>query len=71
MAATKLFLVVKQDTVIQATTYLVRAADTDDALEYVEAGMYIEETKPETLDTLGTVTVSVEEVQPEGKGQER
>lgn len=71
MAATKLFLVVKNDTVIQATTYLVRAHDCDHAKNLVDAGMYIEETKPETMDTIDSMTVIVEEIQSEGIGQER
>lgn len=71
MAANKLFLVTKQDTVIQMTTYLVRAQDKGDALNLVDAGMYIEETKPETMDTLGTVTTGIEEILPNGNGQER
>lgn len=71
MAGTKLFLVVKSDTVIQATTYLVRAHDCDHAKDLIDAGMYIEETKPEVMETLESQTVSVEEINQEGVGQER
>lgn len=71
MAATKLFLVVKNDTVIQATTYLVRAHDCDHAKNLVDAGMYIEETKPETVDTIESFTTNVEQIDPEGEGQSR
>lgn len=71
MAATKLFLVIKQDVVVQATSYLVRAHDEDHAKSLVDNGMYIEETKPETLDTLESETVNVTEINPEGIGQER
>jgi hypothetical protein len=71
MAATKLFLVVKTDTVIQATSYLVRAHDADHAKDLIDAGMYIEETKPETLDTIASETSQVTELQEHGIGQER
>lgn len=71
MAATKLFLVVKTDTVIQATSYLVRAHDKDDAKALVDAGMYIEETRPEVLDVLESETNQVVELQEQGVGQER
>jgi hypothetical protein len=71
MAATKLFLVVVQDTVLQATGYLIRAADEDDARSCLAAGMYIEETKPEILDTLDTNIVDVTEISEKATGQER
>lgn len=66
-----LFLVIKEDTVLQVTGYLVRANDQDHAIATVNAGMYIEETAPDTIDTLETRTVSAEEIKPEGTGQER
>jgi hypothetical protein len=71
VAADKLFLVVKNDVVVQATTYLVRAHDESHAKECVDSGMYIEETRPEVLDLLESQTVSVEEIKPEGNGQSR
>lgn len=67
----KLFLVVKQDTTIQVTGYLVRAHDEEQARQYVDDGMYIEETSSEVVDTVESTTVQVEEITPEGEGQER
>lgn len=71
MSAPKLFIVVKNDTVIQATSYVVRAYDETHAKDLVNSGMYIEETKPETMDTLHSETVSVEELDPYAEGQAR
>ena len=71
MAATKLFLVVVQDTVLQSTGYLIRAQDEDDARALQAAGMYIEETRPEVMDTLESSVVDVTEVSENGNGQER
>lgn len=71
MAATKLFLVTKEDNVVQVTGYLVRAHDKEHAMNLVDAGMYIEETKPETVDTLSSETKTVEEIDPIGEGQSR
>lgn len=71
MAATKLFLVVVQDTVLQSTGYLIRAEDENDAKACLSAGMYIEETKPEIMDTLETNIVDVTEISEEATGQER
>ena len=71
MAATKLFLVVVQDTVLQATGYLIRAHDEADAKELQAAGMYIEETATTTLDTIDSSVVDVTEINENGKGQER
>jgi hypothetical protein len=71
MAAPKLFIVVKNDTVIQATSYIVRAYDETHAKDLVDSGMYIEETKPETLDTIDSETVNVEELDPYAEGQSR
>lgn len=71
MSATKLFLVVKTDTVVQSTSYLVRAHDETHAKDLVDAGMYIEETRPETLENLDSETTQVVELREQGVGQER
>ena len=71
MAATKLFLVVVQGTVLQATGYLIRAQDEEDAQALQAAGMYIEETKTDILDTLETNVVDVTEISNDGQGQGR
>ena len=71
VAANKLYLVTKEDTVLQATSYLVRAYDEDHARSLVDGGMYIEETATATMDTLETKTVDVTEINEYGKGQER
>ena len=62
MSADKLWLVVKQDMVLTATGYIVRAHDADDAAATVDAGMYIEETRSEVLDTIESKTVEVVEI---------
>ncbi len=71
MSASKLFIVTKQDTIVQMTGYLVRANDETEARDLVSAGMYIEETKTETMELLETFTASVEEVTLNGKGQDK
>ena len=58
----KTFLVVKQDTVLQATGYIVQAQDVEDAKALVNEGFYMEETKAEVLDTLESVIVDVTEI---------
>jgi len=70
-AESKLWLVVKEDTVLQATGYLVRATTAEDANNYVNDGRYIEETKTETLDTITTRTASITEIAEIGVGQEQ
>jgi len=71
MAETKLFLVTKEDTIVQVSTYLVRAYDEEMARSFVDSGMFIEESAPTTLETLESHTRSVEEITPEGNGQQR
>lgn len=66
-----LFLVTKQDTILQATGYLVRADDAEHAKETVTKGFYIEETNTVTLDTLTSEDVDVTEISEYGTGQER
>jgi hypothetical protein len=65
MGTTKLWLVVKQDTIITATGYIVRAHSAEDAEASVNAGMYIEETKAEVLDNIESTTVDVVEIAQE------
>lgn len=62
MGDKKLYLVVKQDTVLQATGYFVFAKDQEDAKDQVAQGYYIEETATTTLDTLETETKDVTEI---------
>lgn len=69
--ATKLYLVIKEDTVLQGTGYLVRAASKEKASEYVDKGMYIEETRTEVLDTLDSQTKDVLEISDSAEGQVR
>jgi hypothetical protein len=71
MAANKLFLVTKEDTIIQTRTYLVRAYDENQAERYVDDGMFIEESEPSTIETLNSITGQIEEITSEGIGQER
>jgi hypothetical protein len=71
MAGNRIFIVVKNDTVIQSTGYIVRAHDQDDATALVNAGMYIEETSSEVLDTIDSETVIVEEITTNAEGQKR
>lgn len=66
-----LFLVTIQDTVLQATGYLVRAEDEEKAKESVAKGFYIEETNTVTLDTITSEEVDITEISEYGKGQER
>lgn len=66
-----LFLVVKQDTVITSTGYLVRAQDAEQAGKYVDNGMYIEETTAEVQDTIESKTVQIEEITINAEGQAR
>lgn len=70
-SAKTLWLVVKEDTVLQATGYLVRATNAEAAVAFVNDGRYIEETKTETLDTLSSHTASVTEIADIGAGQQR
>lgn len=65
----KLFLVTKQDTVLQATGYFVRAVDEKEAEAYVKEGMYIEETSTVTLDTLDSTTKDIVAIHEDGNGQ--
>jgi hypothetical protein len=69
MAATKLFLVNVQDTVIQMNAYLVRAHDSEQAKDLVTSGMFIEEMKPEIMDTLDSQITAVEELNIDAEGQ--
>lgn len=69
--AAKLFLVTVQDTVLQATGYLIRATNETQAKQFQANGMYIEETSTAVLDTLDTKVVDVTEILTYGEGQER
>jgi hypothetical protein len=69
--ANSIYLVVVQDTVVQVTGYLVRAESKEFAEATVEAGMYIEETAAEVVDTLESTVVDIVQIDPEAKGQER
>lgn len=69
VADLKLYLVTKQDTVLQATGYLVRAKDEAGAKDSVAKGMYIEETATVTLDLLDTETKDVTEIAAYAEGQ--
>jgi hypothetical protein len=64
----RLFLVVKQDTVLQATGYFVFAEDQDKAKALVDKGFYIEETATTQLDLLETETTSITEINQEQFG---
>lgn len=66
-----LYIVTKQDTVVQVTSYIVRARDQQHAERLVNDGQYIEETKPETVDHVDTDLVSVEELELDSEGQTR
>lgn len=71
MTAPKLYLVTVQDTVVQATGYLVRATEEDVAKALVVEGKYIEETSTVTLDNVGTSVINATEISQYGEGQER
>jgi hypothetical protein len=43
----------------------------DTAADLVNQGMYIEETKTETLEHIDSITASVTEIQPDSVGQLR
>ena len=70
MAATKLFVVAKTDTVEQIREYVVRAHDAADAQAMVDAGMFIMESEPETIDTLNSFTSRVSEIDMNGNETE-
>lgn len=63
MATSKFFVVCVEDTVVQLTTYLVRANDSEHARALMEKGMFAFESDQETVDTIDTQIKSVEELQ--------
>lgn len=63
MANTKFFVVSVEDTVVQLTTYLVRANDSEHARALMEKGMFAFESDQETIDTIESEIKSVEELQ--------
>jgi hypothetical protein len=62
MAAKRIFVVTKRDTVEQVRDYIVRAHDKDHAKQCVDAGMFVMEGEPETVDTLDSETLDVTEI---------
>lgn len=62
MAQAKLFIVVKQDTIVQMREYLVRADNPLHAEQCVNGGFFVSETEPETMELLESKTTTVEEI---------
>lgn len=56
------YLVTSEDTIIQVRDYLVKADSEDEAKVFVSKGVYITESKPETVDTLNSWIPTVEEI---------
>jgi hypothetical protein len=56
------YIVVKQDTVLQITEYVVRAEDPKHAAKCVDNGMFVCESAVEIVDVVDTDTVSVTEL---------
>lgn len=56
------YLVSVEDTVIQVTTYLVRADSQAHAKTLVEQGMFAFESEREVIDTIESSVKSIEEV---------
>jgi hypothetical protein len=54
------FVVSVEDTVIQLTTYIVRADDLDHARRLVAEGIYAFESEREIVDTIATEIKTVE-----------
>jgi hypothetical protein len=54
------FVVSVEDTVIQLTTYIVRADDLDHARQLVAEGIYAFESEREIVDTIATEIKTVE-----------
>lgn len=58
----KYFLVNVEDIVVQATTYIVKAIDSDHAVKLVTDGVYAFESEIETVDNIESSIKSVEEM---------
>lgn len=58
--ASDFFVVTVEDTVIQLTTYIVRADDSDHARRLVAEGIYAFESEQEVVDTIHTEIKTVE-----------
>ena len=56
------FLVIKQDTVLQMTEYVVQAEDAKHAAKLVDNGNFICESAAEVVDVVDTATTSVVEM---------
>lgn len=67
----ELFFVTVRDTIEQVTTYIVRAESNEEAETLIEAGIYMEQSAPETIDTIDSTVMSVGKISSKGKGQER
>ena len=58
------YIVVTQDTVIQSREYVVYAKDGDDARRRVAKGQFLVESAATTMDTVRTVVVKIDKVNP-------
>lgn len=59
---TGLYIVAKQDTVVQMREYLVRARSKEHAQKCVDQGLFLCETEAETMDTLASKTTACEQI---------
>ena len=58
----KAFLVTMEDTVVQVREYVVRADSADQARANVQAGQFMFESKPTTVETVESHIQSAEEI---------